>query len=94
MNTVNNLFKEEVEQIWLKNVLRECLVAVEFVKKDGTTRKMICTLLQDKIPSEKSPKNSGKAESKESLAVFDVEKQDWRSFRYDSVTSVHFPVEI
>jgi hypothetical protein len=31
-----------------------------------------------------------KTQSQESIAVFDVEKQDWRSFRWDSVTKIEF----
>ena len=54
---------------------------------------MICTLAESKIPSDKAPKNTGKAKSEEALAVFDVEKQDWRSFRWDSVTKVEFSLE-
>jgi hypothetical protein len=46
--------------------------------------------MEDKIPSEKLPKNSGKAQSEESVAVFDLEKEDWRSFRFDSIKEIHF----
>ena len=51
---------------------------------------MLCTLAEKRIPSEKMPKNSGKAKSEQSLAVFDLEKQDWRSFRFDSVKNIEF----
>jgi hypothetical protein len=40
-----------------------------FTKKDGTERKLICTLAESKIPSEKVPKNAKKTQSKESIAV-------------------------
>ena len=75
---------------WLKSMLKSQEVTISFTKKDGTERKMLCTLSESKIPSEKSPKNTGKAKSEDALAVFDVEKQDWRSFRWDSVTKVEF----
>ena len=75
---------------WLKSMLKSQEVTISFTKKDGTERKMICTLLESKIPAEKAPKNTGKAKSEDALAVFDVEKQDWRSFRWDSVTRVEF----
>jgi hypothetical protein len=75
---------------WLRGVLRSEKVAVTFTKKDGSERKLICTLKEDKIPSEKAPKNTGKAKSEESIAVFDLEKSDWRSFRFDSVKKVEF----
>ena len=75
---------------WLKSMLKSQEVTISFTKKDGTERKMLCTLLESKIPTEKAPKNTGKAKSEDALAVFDVEKQDWRSFRWDSVTRVEF----
>jgi hypothetical protein len=75
---------------WLRSVLRTEIVNVTFVKKDGSERKMRCTLLESKIPDEKQPKNSGKSQSDDSVAVFDLEKQDWRSFRFDSVSRVEF----
>lgn len=77
---------------WLRGVLRSEKVTVFFTKKDGTERKLICTLKEDKIPNEKSPKNSGKAKSEDSIAVFDLEKSDWRSFRFDSVKKVEFSI--
>ena len=53
---------------------------------------MLCTLAENKIPSEKMPKNSGKSKSDDALAVFDIEKNDWRSFRWDSVTKIDFKI--
>ena len=75
---------------WLRGVLRSEKVTVLFTKKDGSERKLICTLKEDKIPSKKAPKNTGKAKSEDSIAVFDLEKSDWRSFRFDSVKKVEF----
>lgn len=75
---------------WLRSMLRSEIVTVTFEKLDGTTRKMRCTLIENKIPDESKPKNSGKAQSDESIAVFDLEKQGWRSFRFDSVRQIEF----
>ena len=75
---------------WLLGLLRDSEVTVKFTKKDGSERKMLCTLAEKKIPSEKSPTNSGKTKSDEALAVFDLEKQSWRSFRFDSVKEINF----
>jgi hypothetical protein len=74
----------------LRGVLRSEKVTITFTKKDGTERKMICTLKEDKIPGEKAPKNTRKAQSEDAIAVFDLEKSDWRSFRFDSVKKVEF----
>jgi hypothetical protein len=63
-------------------------VTVNFVKKDGSARTMICTLSESKIPTDFAPKGSTKVQSDEALAVFDVEANGWRSFRYDSITQI------
>ena len=75
---------------WLRGLLRDEKVTIVFTKKDGTERTMVCTLAESKIPSEKTPKNTGKTQSDEAIAVFDLEKQDWRSFRFDSVKNIEF----
>ena len=75
---------------WTTSLLKSQEVTISFTKKDGTERKMICTLAENKIPSEKMPKNSGKSKSDDALAVFDIEKNEWRSFRWDSVTKIEF----
>ena len=77
---------------WLKSVLHEREVTIFFTKKDGTERELRCTLAENKIPQEKLPKNSGKSKSDDSLAVFDVEKDAWRSFRWDSVKKIDFKI--
>ena len=75
---------------WLRGLLHNEEVKITFTKKDGTEREMLCTLVNDKIPSEKAPKNTGKSGSDEAIAVFDLDKNDWRSFRWDSVKKIEF----
>ena len=66
-------------------MLRTGNVEVEFTKKDGTDRKMLCTLIN--IPAEHQPKSDIEY-AVNTLRVFDLDKQGWRSFRLDSVKSV------
>lgn len=73
---------------WLVNLLNTGTWTVKFTKKDGTERKMLCTLQENAIPEEKKSKNTGKAKNDEVIPVFDIEKQEWRSFRVDSIVSV------
>ena len=65
-------------------------VLVTFTKKDGSERVMRCTLAESRIPSDHAPKTDGSAKKKndDALAVYDVEKSGWRSFRWDSLTGV------
>jgi hypothetical protein len=93
MENVMNVFTDETAKEWLTEVLRGGVVGVEFVKLDGTKRSMSCTLDEDVIPAESLPKTTSEtphAKSKDALAVFDVEKGEWRSFRWDSITAVTF----
>ena len=60
---------------------------IEFIKTDGTTRSMLCTLQEEfTIPYEKKT-DKQKTESDETVAVWDLEKSAWRSFRVDSIVS-------
>jgi len=73
----------------LKKLLKSTVLTVNFKKKDDTLRKMVCTLNEDYLPeaeevSDDKPKRS-KAESADAIAVWDLEKQSWRSFRVDSI---------
>jgi DNA-nicking Smr family endonuclease len=99
MNDVKNTIYTEMSEKdqkqfrkWLRGVLKMHETTIIFTKKDGSERKMRCTLNENAIPSEKSPKKAGKAQSEEAIAVFDVEKSDWRSFRFDSVKKIEFSI--
>lgn len=81
-----NEFRESLIQ-----KLRSDIVTVNFTKADGTERKMLCTLVESKIPTDKRPKTNEAQSSStvgSSVRVFDTEKQEWRSFRFESVISV------
>lgn len=71
----------------LKQKLQKDILEITFTKKDGAKRKMLCTLMPEKIPEENKEKNKIRKHSEEVLPVFDIEKQAWRSFRIDSVIS-------
>ena len=86
------MFKDETDEaleLKVKNALIDNLseVRIKFTKKDGTERDMLCTLVESKIPEDKKPK-SDTTITGDVLRVFDLEKQDWRSFRWDSIISV------
>jgi hypothetical protein len=80
---------------WLKSLLLERVVKVTFTKKDGSERVLTCTLNSALIPqkvteSEVVEGKPERAKSTESLAVYDVELDGWRSFRWDSIRLVDF----
>ncbi len=60
--------------------LRLGLAKVNFIKKNGELRRMICTLCPSLIPTEHTPKGTREENEDESiLRVFDTENQGWRS---------------
>ena len=83
-------FKTKKEKNWLLTLLRERDVNITFTKKDGSERKMSCTLSELKIPSEKMPKSTEKTKNNEVVPVFDIENNGWRSFRWDSIKRIEF----
>lgn len=75
----------------LKQNLHRGLVKVVFIKKDGTDRTMLATLNEELIPEDKRPKGTGKkVENGNTIAVYDVEADGWRSFNYDTVKEVDY----
>ena len=78
------LFRE-----WLHGLLKTDTVDLTFVKKDDTIREMKCTLMESKLPPGYTVDPD--AEIHENyIHVFDLEKQAWRSCRFDSIRSIKF----
>ncbi len=75
----------------LKDILRKQTVTITFTKKDGTERVMRCTLDPVKLPvQENANLNTARKVSSETMAVFDIDAQGWRSFTKKSVKCVDF----
>lgn len=72
----------------IKSMLRKGPCMVQFTKVDGTKRTMKCTLSEQLLPAVDPNKVSTKKHSPDALAVWDLDKQGWRSFRYDSLLEV------
>ena len=60
---------------------------IVFTKKNGEERTMRCTTNFKVIPSNQHPTGRGMSSSSIVKKVYDIDKQDWRSFRVDSVKS-------
>ena len=90
-NSTNGSTQMQEDSSWrnnfLKDLLHKSVVSVKFIKKDGTERDMLCTLKPDLLPAQTDLEESvqKKAPNPDILAVYDVEKDGWRSFRYDSI---------
>ena len=88
---------------WVRGLLQNGEITVTFVKADGTERDMLCTLDGSRIPvtvakpiSTTAPVDGIVRESRKprkepdphSIRVFDLEKQEWRSFRFERLRKV------
>jgi len=72
---------------FLKQMLHENVLVVDFIKKDGTPRKIYCTLQASVLPTQADLEEQiqKKTPNADVIAVWDVEAKGWRSFRYDSI---------
>jgi hypothetical protein len=84
---------------WLRSLLQTGPITVVFTKADGTDREMRCTLSHDLLPAVPTPNKAvepetvqeskpRKAPDVHSLRVFDLDKQEWRSFRFERLRKV------
>lgn len=83
-------FNDEATKALHCLLLHAGVAEVTFTKVDGSERIMKCTLKSDLIPSESTPKGTGKTHSPETLSVFDVESNGWRSFRWNAIKKFDF----
>lgn len=71
--------------------LKQTVAEIRFQKKDGSTRIMNCTLMRQYLPEEYQHRQEEAANrdgNPDVLAVWDVDANDWRSFRLDWIYSV------
>jgi len=64
--------------------LKRNVLTVNFTKVNGEERTMNCTLHESMLPEVKEG-SSEKKENPDVIAVWDIDKDAWRSFRVDSV---------
>ena len=77
---------------WIRAIIINERVNVCFTKADGSERWLHCSLHPELIPAEKLQKEEAnpRKRSEEAMVVWDIDKQDWRSFRYDSIKEFSF----
>lgn len=97
INLQNGSTQTQDEASWrndfVKTALQTSILNVTFIKKDGTERKMRCTLDSNLLPAQTDLEESvqKKTPNPDVLAVWDIENAGWRSFRYDSI--IGFEIE-
>jgi hypothetical protein len=72
------------------NALKAGVATVTFTKVDGSERVMRCTLQDQHLPEQYRGKGTMITEGSNTIRAFDVELNEWRSFRVDSVTGIRY----
>ncbi len=69
--------------------LKENVTLVQFIKLDGSVRKMRCTLMKNLLPAVYNEKHLDEEHKKEpnlnTVVVWDIDQKGWRSFHVDNV---------
>jgi hypothetical protein len=80
----------KIEREELKSMLVSGICQITFTKADGTSRMMVCTLQESALPPAPVLTESKKERKKnpDVVVVWDLEKEAWRSFKFDSITNV------
>lgn len=78
---------EEQKNKILEWLHEDAPIVVEFEKKDGTVREMKCTLHESFLPPmpEPDPDKPAKKKNPDIQVVWDIEKEAFRSFRWDTL---------
>jgi hypothetical protein len=70
--------------------LKSAVAMVTFEKADGTERTMRCTLVETFLPKVKKGSKKTREVNEDTIAAFDLDKGEWRSFRLDSVKDITY----
>ena len=86
---------------FIKGILQDGPVLVEFVKADGATRVMNCTLSADhgaKYPTTESQEvpveraHIQRRVNEDVCKIWDIDQAAWRSFRWDRLKRIEFNI--
>ncbi len=73
---------------YLIDLLKNNTAKVTFVKVDGSTREMLCTLKEEIVIPYINKTENTRAPNTEVLRVWDMEKTEWRGFKIANITNV------
>ena len=86
--------QERNRMILTRNEIIEALqhnkCVIKFTKVNGEVREMPCTLREDIVPKVEPKTERSKQPNDKVLSVWCLDKQEWRSFRVDSVLELRF----
>jgi len=80
-------YVNEDEQAFVKSALVDGVIEIEFLKADGTLRKMNATLQESVVPHVEA--NTERKANPDIQVVWDTTANGWRSFRWDRLQGIH-----
>lgn len=91
-NNTMKLFENQDLKNKLITELKNSIVTITFKKLNGDIRNMECTLAESYLPvankNDKMSQRKIREISPEVLCVWDINKNDWRSMRWDNIMEV------
>lgn len=71
----------------VRELLKDNIVEVEFIKANGEMRRMFCTLINEFLPS-KAEHICIESNSSDVVTCWDLEENSWRSFKVENIVSL------
>ena len=82
------MIQEDIEKLEL--ALTQGVVKIKFEKKDGSIREMNATLSPKLVVEYEKKTVKTKPKNKDIMPVFDIDLNEWRSFRIDSIREISY----
>ena len=79
-------YVNEDDQAFVKSALVDGVIEIEFLKADGSVRKMNATLNESVVPHVEE--NAERKANPDTQVVWDTEVNSWRSFRWDRLQGI------
>ena len=79
-------YVNEDDQAVVKSALVDGVIEIEFLKADGSVRKMNATLNESVVPHVEE--NAERKANPDTQVVWDTEVNSWRSFRWDRLQGI------
>ena len=79
-------YVNEDYQAFVKSALVDGVIEIEFLKADGSVRKMNATLNESVVPHVEE--NAERKANPDTQVVWDTEVNGWRSFRWDRLQGI------
>ena len=80
-------YVNEDDQAFVKSALVDGVIEIEFLKADGSVRKMNATLNESVVPHVEE--NAERKANPDIQVVWDTTANGWRSFRWDRLQGIH-----